>query len=235
MTARPRSSDSQSFGFSCEFILRCDRYSSTTVSFITINRALSSSTNTFHHLTTMKTSMVLTGLAVLATSVIASVVPRDASTILTDIKTIKTQLQKVHDDVQAFPGGPSSAVQALQIKSDSDSLDKTLQQSAKDAAASSPLSDSDSATIATSVTGLQSQIYSTLDLLVSKEPGFRTAVFGSSADGIVRSTLVSLRTDTADFAGNVTSKLTPSLKRLAPLISSEIDFHYVRAIQAFSN
>lgn len=185
-------------------------------------------------LTIMKTSTTLAALVVLATSVVASVVPRDAATILSDINTITTQLQKVHDDVQAFPGGPSSTAQALQIKTDSDNLDKTLQQAAKDAAASSPLSNSDSATIATSVTGLQSQIYSTLDLLVSKEPGFRTAVLGQSADGIVQSTLVSLRADTADFAGNVTSKLTPSLKRLAPLISSDIDFHYVRAIQAFS-
>ncbi|KAK4494517.1 hypothetical protein PRZ48_014815 [Zasmidium cellare] len=182
----------------------------------------------------MKPANIITTLTVLATSVAASIIPRDAATILNDVKTIKTQLQKVHDDVQAFPGGPSSALQALAIKSDSDTLDKTLQQSAKDAAASSPLSDSDSATVATSVTGLQTLIYSTLDLLVSKEPGFKTAVFGGSADSIVHDTLVSLRVDTAAFAGNVTTKLTPQLQKLAPLISSDIDFHFVRAIQAFS-
>lgn len=182
----------------------------------------------------MKAANIITTLAILATTAAASIIPRDAATILNDINTITTQLQKVHDDVQAFQGGPSSALQALGIKADSDTLDKTLQQSAKDAAASSPLSDSDSATIATSVTGLQAQIYSTLDLLVSKQPGFQTAVFGQSADGIVHDTLVSLRADTAAFGGNVTAKLTPTLQRLAPLITSDIDFHYVRAIQAFS-
>ncbi|KAF2165863.1 hypothetical protein M409DRAFT_23595 [Zasmidium cellare ATCC 36951] len=182
----------------------------------------------------MKTAKIITTLAFIATSVAASIIPRDATTILNDINTIKTQLQKVHDDVQAFPGGPGSTLQALGIKADSDTLDKTLQQSAKDAAASSSLSDSDSATVANAVTGLQSLIYSTLDLLVSKQPGFQNAILGQSADSIVQSTLISLRSDTADFAGNVTNKLTPTLKRLAPLISSDIDFHYVRAIQAFS-
>lgn len=165
---------------------------------------------------------------------LAALFPRDTATILNDIKTISTQLQTVYDDVKTFQGGPNSANQALQIKGDSDKLDKSLQHAAKDAAASTQLSESDSATVATSVTSLQSPIYSTLDLLVDKKPGFQTAIFGSSADSIVESTLISLRTNSGYFAVNITNKLTPSLKRLGPLIASEIDFHFVRAVQAFS-
>lgn len=160
--------------------------------------------------------------------------PRAAQDVLNDISTIQSQTATVQRDVDNFPGGPLSALQALQIKADSDALAQTIQKAARDAVASAPFTDAESASVANAVTGLQKGVYKVLDSLVAKKKGFETAVFGASAVPIVKDTLVGLRRDTAAFGANVTTKFVPVVAKVAPLVVSNLDFHFARAVDAFS-
>ncbi|KAF2762869.1 hypothetical protein EJ05DRAFT_471831 [Pseudovirgaria hyperparasitica] len=181
----------------------------------------------------LHTSILLLAASTLSTAL--AIEARAAQDVLNDISQIKTQTATVQRDIDAFQGGPASAVQALQIKTDSDTLQKTIQKGSTDARNSASFTDNESAAIANAVTGLQTSIFKVLNSLVAKKAGFETAIFGSSAVPIVHDTLVGLRADTGYFGGNVTQKLTPQIAKLSPLIVSNIDFHFVRAVDAFSS
>nr|POE96413.1 hypothetical protein CFP56_56463 [Quercus suber] len=164
----------------------------------------------------------------------SAIVARDAPTLLRDINSIGVQLNKTLADINAFNGGTNGVNQALAIYTDSNNLDAVIKNSTADAKASAVLNDADSASIALAVTSLQSNIYATLDALVAKHYDFTAASLGFNATGLVHDTLVSMRTDTNNFGGNVTAKLSAVLSKSAPLITSDIDYHFVRAIQAFA-
>lgn len=183
----------------------------------------------------MKASLSITLLAASSFASAAALQARDASAVLDDISTIRSQLAVVQSDIDAFQGGPTSAIDALKIQVDSNTLDSSIDKSTSDANSSSPFTEKQSADVANAVTGLQEGIFTVLDSLVAKKTGFETAVLGGSAVPLVRMTLSDLRTDTAAFGDAVTDKLTPELAKLAPLITSNIDFHFARAVDAFSD
>lgn len=174
--------------------------------------------------------LALSSLSTLATS--STLYRRDAATVKQDISTISTNLNRVYQDVQAFQG---DTLTALAINNDANTLSNSLAKAAQDAGASAPFTTADSAAIASSIAALQPNIVATLQLLVSKKPLFQTAALGLSADGLVESSVQSLKTNTDYFAGNVSRKFVADIQNLAPLVTGQIDYHYVQTLQAFSN
>lgn len=67
-----------------------------------------------------------------------------------------------------------------------------------------------------------------LDLLVSKKAVFANTFPGVTA--LVQSDLQQLKNGTDDLANALTPKFVASVQKLAPLLASDIDFHFVRAI-----
>lgn len=156
-------------------------------------------------------------------------------TILSDIQTIKSDLSTLQSQVEAFSGSNASLLNALNIKNAADKVDQDIQTATSDTASSAPVSDTDSASIASSISSLQVQVFDTIDALVTKKESFTKGKLGIDAVSIVHNELVMLRQDTEYFGGNVTEKLTPKLEKVAPLLVDNIDFHFVRGIQAFSS
>lgn len=175
--------------------------------------------------------LVMIGCA--ATAMAGVVERRSAQTVLNDISTVSSQLQTVYNDVQRFQGGPSGTLAALGIQSDSNRVADTLDKAAKDSAALSPLSNSDSAAIALAIAKLEPSIVATLELLISKRKAFENAALGFSAVGIVHGVVQRLKDSTDGFAGNITVKFVPSLQKVAPLVTGQIDYHFVQTLQAF--
>ena len=156
-------------------------------------------------------------------------------TILTDIQTIKTDLSTLQAQVEAFSGSNATLLNALNIKTAADKVDKDIQTTTSDTSSSAPFSDTDSASIASSISSLQVQVFDTIDALVAKKESFTKGKLGIDAVSIVHDELVMLRQDTGYFGANVTEKLTPELRKAAPLLVDNIDFHFVRGVQAFES
>lgn len=150
-------------------------------------------------------------------------------TVLDDFTKIGTQSQKVTTEVKAFTGDINDAIT---IYGDSNTLDAYLKQTISDAAALPSLSDTDSATIANAVTGLQGTTYDALDALVSKKKYF----FGinNATVNLVEQSLSTLRNDTAVLGKTIVGKLVPVLAKVSPLITSNLDFHFSRAVDAYN-
>ncbi|KAF2758695.1 hypothetical protein EJ05DRAFT_500211 [Pseudovirgaria hyperparasitica] len=175
-----------------------------------------------------------TALAFLAASSVVSgltVTKRDAATVGADIDTIASDVSKVQKDVDSFNG---DAFGALTIYLDSMTLDEAIKKGANDSANSAPFTEDESSTIAGKVLDLQPKVDKVLDSLIAKKDKFQTAIFGFPATPIVKMTLQTLRTDTADFGSKASAKLTPDFQEVAPIVLQEIDDKFAQAIAAFS-
>ncbi|KAG4431935.1 hypothetical protein IFR05_012580 [Cadophora sp. M221] len=169
----------------------------------------------------------------LASTSLAILPPRDAASIFSTLSTLSTDLSTLQSNLQTFQGGITSLGQALQIQSQASQLIADTSNSASAASSSSPLDDAGSRSVAFKIISFSKQIYSVLDLLVGKHAAFEATLPGSSA--LVKSDLIMLRNGTDDLAGKLTPKFVASVQKLAPLLVADIDFHFVRAIGAYSS
>lgn len=73
-----------------------------------------------------------------------------------------------------------------------------------------------------------------LDLLVSKKAAFDATLPGGAASALVKMDLQQLKNATDDLASKLTPKFVASVQKLSPLLVSNIDYHFVRAINVYS-
>ncbi|KAL2808875.1 hydrophobic surface binding protein A-domain-containing protein [Aspergillus granulosus] len=162
-------------------------------------------------------------------------IPRDATPVLSALDTIKSQLHTVGDLVEVFTGGFNGTFAALQIQGETGELRTAINNGVAAIKRIQPLNEADSAQVVNVVVALQSDIYNLLDLLVQKKPAFDTAILGiGSASFLVKIDLQILRNSTAQLGNAITSKLVEEFQRLAPLITSSIDFHFSKALAAYA-
>ncbi|KAL2849641.1 hydrophobic surface binding protein A-domain-containing protein [Aspergillus pseudodeflectus] len=169
------------------------------------------------------------------TAVQALVIPRDATPILSALDTITNQLHTVGDLVEVFTGGFNGTFAALKIQGETGELGTAINKGVTAIKNIQPLNEADSAQVVNVVVALQSDIYGLLDLLVQKKPAFDRAIFGiGSASFLVKIDLQNLRKSTAQLGDAITSKLVDEFQRLAPLITSSIDFHFSQALDVYA-
>lgn len=163
------------------------------------------------------------------------IIPRDATPVLSSLDAITTQLHALGRLVEKFDGGANGTLAALEIQGKTGDLKTTVDKGTTAIKKIQPLNENDSAKVVNVVVELQSDIYDLLDLLVQKKPAFDTAILGvGSASFLVKIDLEGLQKSTEQLGETITSKLVDELKRLAPLVTSDIDFHFAQAIKAFS-
>ncbi|OJJ06024.1 hypothetical protein ASPVEDRAFT_87347 [Aspergillus versicolor CBS 583.65] len=169
------------------------------------------------------------------TAVQGLTIPRDAAPVLSSLDTITGQLHSLGGLVQKFSGGGNGTLAALEIQGKTGDLKTTVDNGTTAIKKIEPLDEGDSSKVVNVVVELQSDIYDLLDLLVDKKPAFDTAILGvGSASFLVKIDLEGLQKSTGQLGEAITSKLVEELKRLAPLVTSDIDFHFAQAIKAFS-
>ncbi|KAL4866219.1 hypothetical protein BDV12DRAFT_173287 [Aspergillus spectabilis] len=163
------------------------------------------------------------------------IIPRDATPVLSSLDAITNKLHSLGDLVEKFEGGFNGTFAALQIQSETGKLRTIINDGAATITNTNPLNEDDSVQIVNVVVSLQADIYDLLDLLVAKKPAFDTAILGiGSASFLVKIDLQNLRNSTAQLGSAITEKLVEELQRLAPLITSDIDFHFARAVGVYS-
>lgn len=112
-------------------------------------------------------------LFVLATTTL-TIPKRDASTILSDVSTIKSHVKSLTSAVNGYSGGLPSAIPITSAES---TLDKSIQQGTTDAQATSQLSSADSNSIIAAIQNLTPDIQTSLQAVQSKKSQ-------SAADGL---------------------------------------------------
>ncbi|KAB8339208.1 hypothetical protein FH972_022142 [Carpinus fangiana] len=180
-------------------------------------------------------SILTTAFAACTTVSAFAIEARDAATVVGDIRTLTTQLNTLQNQLKAFQGGAAGTGAALQIQGTEQTIENTLKKAAQDASNSPNFGNSGSADVANAIVGVERNIYSVLDLLIQKKSAFATAALGFSATGLVLQDLKNLKSQTDAFGANASAKLVPELAKLAPLLLSNIDYHYSVAIDAYSS
>ncbi|KAF5854752.1 hypothetical protein ETB97_012263 [Aspergillus alliaceus] len=146
-----------------------------------------------------------------------------------------SQCSTMNDTLQGFTIGPNIMPTALKVQFESDELLRDIIDAIAAAKQTPMLTKDDSVRVAIAVTKLQDVIYSLLDVLVAKKPVFDKAILGiGSASFLVSADLKSLKDATDGFGNEVVLRLANPIQQVAPLIISDLDFHFIRAIQVYS-
>lgn len=161
--------------------------------------------------------------------------PRDASSIVSAMDDISTQITGLRDSLKKFDPGIIGTITALQIHTQALHLAGVIADAKYKARLSQPLDEAESAEVANGVTGLQPHVFGVLDEMIAKKDAFDKAILGvGSARILVKADLKLLRQNTAEFGEKVTEKLNPEFATLAPLLLANIDAHFREAIIVYS-
>lgn len=191
-----------------------------------------------HATNTMRLPSILVTLFA-ATAVVASptanpeahvLSKRDFNTILLDGIKIIGDLNDLTAKLSAFNGDITAA---LNILSSTDKLNTDLKATSQAVADTPSLTTDQGNLLAQTVASLQNPIYNVLDLLQAKRPSFQTVAGFVPTGSIVLQRLQTLKNTTDIFGDNLIPKLPTEIKRVAPLLVSDIDYHFIRAIQLY--
>ncbi|KAK2609364.1 hypothetical protein QQS21_002145 [Conoideocrella luteorostrata] len=174
-------------------------------------------------------------LQLLVCVVATTPVRRDGESITAALETISKQLVTVNNTLNTFNGGLAGTKTALQIQGQVVTLQKDIDGATATSSKSAALNDEESASVAVSINSLTHDIFDVLDNITRKKPQFDKAILGiASASFLVKSDLQHLQKATDEFGAALTEKLVKSIKDVAPLLISSIDFRFQRALKVYA-
>jgi hypothetical protein len=160
----------------------------------------------------------------------------DPDAIVAGIKNVTNDIFTINSTLNTFNGSLIGTLTALQIQGQAQGLLSGIQSTTATTNATSVLGQADLITVTNSVTGLQTSVYSLLDNFIAHHQAFKSAVLGvASTTGLVESDLTNIKNATDALGNAIISKLIPEIQKLAPLVQSEIDFHFQRTLQVYSS
>ncbi|RAK74689.1 cell wall mannoprotein 1 family protein [Aspergillus fijiensis CBS 313.89] len=164
----------------------------------------------------------------LATSALATPLHRrDAGTVLSELHGIGTDINALSTTLDSFDGTLTGAVTVQYAEI---ALENGLNQAITDVVASNTYATGDSASVTTSLVGLEPEIVGILGKLVDQKPGFTSAGVVS----IVLADLHSLQNLTNKLSTEAQVKVTTADKATIASEIAEIDVAYFNAIASFS-
>ncbi|KAK2753890.1 hypothetical protein FQN54_007249 [Arachnomyces sp. PD_36] len=190
----------------------------------------------------MKFTSIFT-TALLAANVIASPLAspephqlskRDAPAVVAAVKVLSDDMVALNVTLNSYEGGLGSAITALKIKAQTDTVKKATEAVTEAADASAKFTNKGAGEVANSLLALQPNINSVLDNIVSKKGAFEEALLGFiSLTWLVKSDLEDLKDLSADLGEAVIKKLTPQYAALAPVLNKQIAKKFAEAIKAY--
>ncbi|KAL3247309.1 hypothetical protein ABHI18_012457 [Aspergillus niger] len=183
-------------------------------------------------------TLLFTATAAVATATPSKVllpVKRDASSVVSAVNTISTQLVTLNTTVSSYPGGIEGTLSALQIQAETIQLEVDLKAAIKLTRQSTNFTDTESQKVAEAFVTLEPQIASTLANIVSKKSDFDDGLLGiASLSFLVKFDLQELSILSKALGSAVQDKLSGTYADLAPLILNEISAAFKKAIAAYS-
>ncbi|PWY93564.1 antigenic cell wall galactomanno protein [Aspergillus sclerotioniger CBS 115572] len=175
----------------------------------------------------------ITILGVLATAA-PNLTKRDATSVISAVTTISTQLITLNTTVSNYPGGIEGTLSALQIQAETIQLEVDLKSAIIATRQSANFTDAESQKVAQAFITLEPQIASTLGNIVSKKPDFDDGLLGiASLSFLVKFDLQELSSLSKSLGTAVQAKLSGTYAQLAPLVLDEIAKAFREAIAAY--
>jgi hypothetical protein len=159
-----------------------------------------------------------------------------ADAIVAGVKKITNEILTINSTLNTFNGSLIGTLTALQIQGQAQDLLSEINSTTATTNATSTLNQADSIAVTDSVTNLQPYIYSLLDNFNAHHQAFEAAVLGvASATTLVELDLSNIKNATDALGSAIITKLIPDIQKLAPLVTSQIDFHFQRSLQVYSS
>ncbi|OAQ97782.1 hypothetical protein LLEC1_00545 [Akanthomyces lecanii] len=156
---------------------------------------------------------------------------RDGKDVVSTISKITDQLKTMNSTLDQIQG-PNDAQAAVDFQNQATELQTELQTATDSVKSSAAFGDEDSSTIAYSVVGITDVTYAVLGKVTAKRDVFNQ-LGGSAITGLVRDQLQGLQNTTDAFAAALTDKFVKTVKDVAPLLVSALDFHFYETIQVY--
>ncbi|CCX10134.1 Similar to hypothetical protein NFIA_093030 [Neosartorya fischeri NRRL 181]; acc. no. XP_001261238 [Pyronema omphalodes CBS 100304] len=157
----------------------------------------------------------------------ASIIKRDAATIIADLGTIDKNIDTCNTKIAAFNGG---VLEALAVAQAADTIIASTNKATDDTNASAALNDNDSVSVVFTLSALNPKIKSNLDATVAKKTQFKNGGFGS----LVLQQLNSLKTASGNLATALGNKVTAGNKQTVANLAAETAANFDKAIAEFS-
>jgi len=168
-------------------------------------------------------------LFVTAATALPAISKRTASTVLSDISTIDSDVKALTSATNSYDGG---LLAAAPVSNDESTLEKDIKQGTSDAQATPQLSSSDTqATIAQVRSPLTPDVKDALDALVAKKSLFTSAGLKST----VQNDLATLKTDTDSFADALIAIADDGDKSQAMDLKATIDSYFESAVNSYAS
>lgn len=170
-------------------------------------------------------------LALLLTPAVCSLLPRDGKSIADTLSAISRQLGVMNQTLDKIQG-PNDAQAAVDFENQATQLQSQLQNATGDANQSPSFSDQESSLVAFAVLNVTDVTYVVLRKVAQKRDVF-DQIGGSPITDFVRDQVTNLQNTTDTFGAALTNKLVKSVKDVAPLLISALDFHFYQTLQAY--
>ncbi|RAL05934.1 cell wall mannoprotein 1 family protein [Aspergillus ibericus CBS 121593] len=159
---------------------------------------------------------------------------RDATSVVSAVNTISSQLLTLNTTVTSYPGGIEGTLSALQIQAETIQLEFDLKTAIAVTRQSANFTDAESQSVAEAFVTLEPQIASTLDNIISKKADFDDGLLGiASLSFLVKFDLQELSALSSALGSAVQGKLSGVYAQLAPLVLDEISSAFKKAIAAY--
>ncbi|KAJ3499472.1 hypothetical protein NLG97_g315 [Lecanicillium saksenae] len=162
---------------------------------------------------------------------IGLILQRDAKTVASSLSVISDQLRTMNSTLDKIQG-PDDAQAAVDFQNQATQLQTDLQTATDAANSSSAFDDNDSSTIAYAVITVTDVTFAVLDKLAGKRDVF-DKLGGSAITDLVRDELRGLQNTTDGFSTVLSDKFVKTVKDVAPLLVSSLDFHFYETLQVY--
>ncbi|KAJ6784712.1 hypothetical protein PWT90_00455 [Aphanocladium album] len=167
----------------------------------------------------------------IAPAAIASILQRDGNSVVSSLSIISDQLKTMNMTLDKIQG-PDDAQAAVDFQNEATQLQTDLQTATDAAKNSTPFSDSDSSNVAYAVVGVTDLTFTVLDKLAVKRDVF-DKLGGSAITDLVRDELQGLQNTTDTFSTVLSEKFVKTVRDVAPLLVSSLDFHFYETLQVY--
>lgn len=157
-----------------------------------------------------------------------------ASGILSSINTISDECVKLNATLNGFIDNAQITGAALKLRGEASDLLKDIKNGADETVKVSSLEPAGQEKIADAIIPLSENVVSLISGFIAKKPVFQKAVFGGSADCLVKKDLQDLKEATDSFGQAALKSFSRAPKEKANYVLKEIDEHFADAIKTFS-
>ncbi|PGH08036.1 hypothetical protein GX51_01477 [Blastomyces parvus] len=157
----------------------------------------------------------------------------DCNSVSKVVNSMHKNVVQLQGSVQDYNGG---IIHTIQINRKANGITNSLNRAIDVAQECAEFAEYESENLATAFLGLEPEVTTTIDVLISKEPVFRRGVFFGliPLKKVVTKKLTTQKALASQFAQEVSQRTTPDFACVGPRFNETINTDFARALAAFA-